>query len=112
MLERRVSIERRLGERRYEIRRVPRERRDGASRRRPFDRRESASGHIRNAIQALEGVGVAVESDRDHASALRTAIERLWLALREVDRLVAAHRHVARQVRRRENRGDPGSSWN
>lgn len=113
MIERRVNLERRIGERRQCVTIVTAERRRGPDRRRPFERRESAAGHIRNAIQSMEGMlDAAADLDRDHKTALQDAIRRLWLALRETDRLAAARKYLGRLVRQREAGFDSDSSPN
>ena len=95
--ERRRPADRRLGERRL-----------GADRRRPVGRRESASGHIRNAIQVLESA--LDESERDGDSMERdtilAAIDRLRQALHEVDRLAQDRSHLG-QLFRLTERGLP-----
>src|SRR3990172_3142701 len=77
------------------------ERRRGADRRRPVGRRESASGHISNAIQVLESA--LDESERDGDSMERdtilAAIDRLRQALHEVDRLAQDRSHLGQLLR-------------
>jgi hypothetical protein len=87
---RRGPADRRLGERRLQLQTVEANRRGGADRRRPVGRRESASGHIRNAIQVLETALVESERSDDpvEQETIRAAIDRLKQALHEVDRLV------------------------
>lgn len=89
--ERNGPADRRLGERRLQLVDVQVERRGRGDRRRPVGRRESASGHIRNAIQVLENALVTSERDGDPVAreTLLAAIERLHHALHEVDRLVS-----------------------
>ncbi|OGU30525.1 MAG: hypothetical protein A3K13_01690 [Gemmatimonadetes bacterium RIFCSPLOWO2_12_FULL_68_9] len=106
--ERRRPADRRLGERRLELVGVEAERRLGADRRRPVGRRESASGHIRNALQVLESA--LDESERDGDSMERdtilAAIDRLRQALHEVDRLAQDRSHLG-QLFRLTERGLP-----
>jgi len=106
--ERRGRADRRLGERRLELVRVKDDRRRGADRRRPVGRRESASGHIRNAIQVLEAS--LEESDQSGDALARetivAAIRRLKQALHEVDRL-AQDRSRLGQLLRVTQRGLP-----
>ena len=106
--ERRRPADRRLGERRLELVGVEAERRLGADRRRPVGRRESASGHIRNAIQVLESA--LDESERNGDSMERdtilAAIDRLRQALHEVDRLAQDRSHLG-QLFRLTERGLP-----
>ena len=84
------------------------DRRRGADRRRPVGRRESASGHIRNAIQVLEAS--LEESDQSGDALARetivAAIRRLKQALHEVDRL-AQDRSRLGQLLRVTQRGLP-----
>lgn len=99
--ERRGPADRRLGERRLQLLQVPADRRAGADRRRPVGRRESASGHIRNAIQVLESALVESERAGDLAEqeTILAAIERLRQALHEVDRLTADRSHLGQLLR-------------
>ena len=64
-------------------------------------RRESASGHIRNAIQVLETALVASEraGDSEEQETIRAAIDRLRQALDEVDRLSQDRSHLGRLLR-------------
>lgn len=49
------------------------------------ERRETASGHVRNAIQLL-GVATAYDpSGAEERAAVNGATRRLWLALREIE---------------------------
>ena len=99
--ERRGPADRRLGERRLQLVRVEADRRAGADRRRPVGRRESASGHIRNAIQVLETALIESERSGDavEQETIRAAIDRLRQALHEVDRLVEDRSHLGRLLR-------------
>ena len=84
--DRRVNAERRRADRRTSAAPVPRERRDGADRRRLLARREEASGHVRHAIQLLETLlthGTVAEDDREDVQA---ALRHLWFALSEIER--------------------------
>ncbi len=87
--ERRGPADRRLGERRLQPLGVGAERRQAGDRRRPVGRRESAGGHIRNAIQVLEATLVENQRSGDpvERDTILAAIDRLRQALREVDRL-------------------------
>lgn len=87
--DRRGPADRRLGERRLQLLSVTVERRTRVDRRRRTGRRESAGGHLRNAIQLLE---TALADSRLHHApvdqeAVAAAAERLRQALREYDRL-------------------------
>lgn len=105
--ERRASVERRLGERRQQAQHVPRERRTSGDRRRPPSRRETADGHLRHAIQLTRGALADPEIPNSARDDLERATRRMWLALREVERLVAAHRRLGVHVRKIE-RGPRG----
>jgi hypothetical protein len=87
--ERRGPGDRRLGERRLQLVVVSVERRTRSERRRRTGRRESAGGHVRNAIQLLETA--LADNELHHAPVeqeiVAAAAERLRRALREVDRL-------------------------
>lgn len=106
--ERRGPADRRLGERRLQLINVPVERRSCPERRRRTGRRESAGGHVRNAMQLLETAlldcslhGTPV--DRETVAA---AAERLRQALQEVDRLTDDRATLGLLLRVRE-RGLP-----
>jgi len=99
--ERRGPADRRLGERRLQLVGVDADRRRSADRRRPIGRRESASGHIRNAIQVLETALVESERSGDpvEQATIRAAIDRLKQALHEVDRLSEDRSHLGLLLR-------------
>lgn len=97
--ERRLSVERRLGERRLRLVTVPQERRATRERRRPFDRRETASGHLRNALQILTDLAEGRITEVEAADGLRAVIGRLHQCLREVERLATARSHLGRRLR-------------
>ncbi len=99
--ERRGPADRRLGERRLQLVGVEADRRGSADRRRPVGRRESASGHIRNAIQVLETALVENERTGDpvERETILAAIDRLKQALHEVDRLVEDRSHLGLLLR-------------
>ncbi|MBI2073162.1 MAG: hypothetical protein HYT81_09055 [Gemmatimonadetes bacterium] len=99
--ERRGPADRRLGERRLQLVGVDANRRRGADRRRPVSRRESAGGHIRNAIQVLETALVESERAGDpvERETILAAIDRLRQALHEVDRLVEDRSHLGQLLR-------------
>ena len=93
--------DRRIGQRRLQLVDVPSERRARGERRRPFSRRESVSGHIRNAIQVLESALVVAERDglgveRD---ALLAILDRMRSALHEADRLAGDREHLGQLLR-------------
>lgn len=84
--ERRRSVDRRLGDRRRRVVPVAQDRRR-SSRRRAIERREGAAGHVRNALQVLTAVVSGEVTGPDVPIALNGAINRLWRALPEIDRL-------------------------
>jgi hypothetical protein len=87
--ERRGPADRRLGERRLQLVTVTVERRARSERRAGTGRRESASGHVRNAIQLLESALADSELHRTPVDqeTVAAAAQRLRQALRELDRL-------------------------
>lgn len=100
IVERRVNFERRVGDRRQQLVSVARERRGRWERRRSFDRRETAAGHVRNGIQILEGILADHPLAPDPDAAVREAIDRLWMGLREIERLAAGRQRLGMLVRR------------
>ncbi|MBI3082713.1 MAG: hypothetical protein HYY94_07385 [Gemmatimonadetes bacterium] len=66
-----------------------------------MSRRESAGGHIRNAIQVLETALVESERAGDpvERETILAAIDRLRQALHEVDRLVEDRSHLGQLLR-------------
>jgi hypothetical protein len=105
--QRRGPVDRRLGERRLEQVPVDSDRRAGRERRRPTDRRESPSGHLRNAIQILAALADRIpQGDQTSAALIQAALERLHQALDEVDRLAKDRLHVGLLLRVRQ-RGLP-----
>jgi hypothetical protein len=84
-VDRRQAQERRRTERRIEE--VPRgaDRRDRSDRRHPMNRRETTSGHLRNALQTLMLLDLPQLDDEERA-ALSAAAQRLWFALFELQR--------------------------
>jgi ribosomal protein L20 len=52
----------------------------------PRGDRETASAHIRNAIQMLSNLLDFGSLDEEDRKDIRAAIRRLWLALREIER--------------------------
>ncbi len=99
--ERRGPADRRLGERRLQLVDVRPDRRARSERRRPVGRRESASGHIRNAIQVLENALAESDPQGDavERATLVAAIDRLRQALHEVDRLATDRTHLGQLLR-------------
>ena len=52
----------------------------------PRSREESASNHVRNAIQVLSNLLDLGALDPEDRRQLRTAIQRLWRGLREIEK--------------------------
>ena len=85
--ERRALVDRRaFNERRGELMSVTVDRRETSPRRSGFDRRESAAGHIRNALQVLQEMAGQVVLDAEQKEKVESAVRRLWLAVAEVER--------------------------
>jgi len=85
--ERRALTERRAaGERRRDLVSVALERRRPTRRRTGLDRRESAVGHVRNALQVLQELSSRMPMDGDLKLKLESSIRRLWLAVAEAER--------------------------
>ena len=106
--ERRQVFDRRLGDRRRQSVPVTHNRRRGADRRKPIDRREGPAGHVRNALQVLTAVVYGEVSGPDVNVALNGAIDRLWRALPEIDRLEENCRILGKRLREQ----DPDSTDN
>jgi hypothetical protein len=106
--ERRGPADRRLGERRLQLVTVAAERRMRCERRGRTGRRESAGGHVRNAIQLLESA--LADSELHHTpvdqETVAAAAQRLRHALGEVDRLHGDRATLGRLLRLHE-RGLP-----
>lgn len=106
-VDRRLTFDRRLGERRVRALPPPVERRGGGDRRQLGNRRESPSGHIRNALQvvlSLVETG-AVELSLEHT------LRRLHLALGEIERMEKWGRSLGQKLRltRSEDSSQPSS---
>lgn len=97
--ERRLSVERRLGERRLRLLTVSLDRRAKPERRQPFDRRETASGHLRNALQMLADMTDGRTPETEADAGLRATMGRLLRCLREVERLEVARSYLGRRLR-------------
>jgi hypothetical protein len=82
--ERRRHGDRRLADRRRARSTVPIERRRGKDRRLPMGRRESAAGHVRQAIQLLDTLAPGAASSPHSPEVVAAALRRLWLGLREL----------------------------
>jgi hypothetical protein len=93
--------DRRLGERRLQLVPIESERRANRERRRPVSRRESVSGHIRNAIQVLESAIVVAERDGGSVGpeALVAILLRLRAALREADHIAGDRQRIGQLLR-------------
>jgi hypothetical protein len=84
-VERRSLPDRRAAERRSGALIPIDDRRAWRDRRHPVPRRETSAGHLRNALQTLTLLGLANLREEER-QALRSAGERLWLALYEIQR--------------------------
>jgi hypothetical protein len=93
--------DRRLGERRFELVETEGERRGNQERRQTIGRRESASGHIRNAVQMLDGALADAENGTAvlATDTLLAILERMRLALREADRITTERDQLGQLVR-------------
>ena len=100
--ERRLSVDRRIGERRLRLVETPADRRSAPERRAMLDRRETAGGHLRNALQMLTDLLDRDAADAELDSAVRAALERLWRCLREVQRLEMTRVYLGRRLRIQE----------
>ncbi|MEE8116354.1 MAG: hypothetical protein V3T28_04520 [Gemmatimonadales bacterium] len=85
--ERRRSVDRRAGrERRSNVGIHPgKEHRSGGKRRR-HQRRDTARGHLRNALQMLLPLVTANRLDADAHEIVASAMRRIWLAVLEIER--------------------------
>jgi hypothetical protein len=83
MADRRRVADRRFGERRDRAVPVPVDRRHGD--RRHLQRRETAAGHIRNALQTLDELVLLHGPGTPEHQDVATALRRLWLGLREIE---------------------------
>ncbi|MGH7674840.1 MAG: hypothetical protein ACREMV_06155 [Gemmatimonadales bacterium] len=90
LADRRHITDRRFGERRDHAVPVTVERRHGD--RRYLQRRETAAGHIRNALQTLDDLVLLHGPGTPEHQDVTTALRRLWLSLREIE-LGNAGRH-------------------
>jgi hypothetical protein len=96
--ERRRESDRRVGDRRVDAQTVAAERRAGFDRRSHPDRREGATGHIRNTLQILQAIHGSLLPEAEVPGIIEAAMERLWLALVEIDRLEASRRDMGKQL--------------
>lgn len=94
-VDRRVIFDRRLGERRVRTLPRPVERRGGGDRRQLRDRRESASAHLRNALQVVLCLAETGAADLS----LEHTLRRLYLALAEMERLEQWARSLGQELR-------------
>ncbi len=95
VVDRRAIFDRRLGERRSRAVPVPHDRRDGGDRRRLGNRRESPGGHLRNALQVVHALAETEAVD----ISLDQTLQRLHLALAEIERLERWGRLLGQQLR-------------
>ena len=98
--ERRQALDRRLGDRRHHSVPVTNNRRRGTERRRAIDRREGPAGHVRNALQVLAAVVYGEVAGDDVNVALNGAIDRLWRAVPEIERLEESCRALGERLRK------------
>ena len=103
--ERRVDFDRRVGERRSREADVSNDRRRGRDRRTRLPRRETAEGHIRNAIQLLAGLNTDESLGPDIKEILGRAVWRMQSALAETRFLQDSRAQLGNRVRR----SDPSS---
>jgi hypothetical protein len=100
--ERRLGVHRRIGERRLRLVETPANRRSGPERRAMLDRRETAAGHLRNALQMLTDLLNRDAAGSELDGAVRPALERLWQCLCEVQRLEMTRVYLGRRLRIQE----------
>ena len=86
---------------------VPEDRRTGSDRRQYSDRREGATGHVRNALQILQAVHAELIPASEVPSVIQAAMERLWLALVEIDRLHTNRQAIGQQLMSWQSGRDP-----
>lgn len=67
-----------------------------------LDRRETAGGHLRNALQMLTDLLDRNDADAELDGAVRAALERLWQCLPEVQRLEMTRVYLGRRLRIQE----------
>lgn len=67
-----------------------------------MDRRETAGGHLRNALQILTDLLDRGAAEADADGAVRAALDRLWQCLREVERLEMTRTYLGRRLRLQE----------
>lgn len=99
LTDRRRTFDRRLGERRSRTVAVSQDRRNGGDRRRLGNRRESPAGHLRNALQVIQCLAETGAGDIP----LQQTLQRLYLALVEVERLERWSRELAERLCAAEN---------
>lgn len=66
------------------------DRRTGADRRRRGERRETPTGHLRNALHVLYGIYSQEALSDEARRAIEAAAQRMWLSLVDVERLLSA----------------------
>lgn len=99
---RRMAMDRRIGERRLRLIEVLEERRGATDRRRRLDRREGAADHLRNALQMLGDLLARGDTDGETEEVLDAVAGRVGLALNEVERLMAARSYLGQRLRVQE----------
>ena len=98
--ERRIVFDRRVGERRTRELGVPDERRRGRDRRAHITRRETAEGHLRNAIQLLNSLSGIPDLGPDVREVLNRTVWRLHSAIAETRFLHSNRREIGNRLRR------------
>ncbi len=98
LTDRRSTFDRRLGERRSRTVAVQQDRRNHGDRRRLGNRRESPGGHLRNVLQVIQCLAETEAGDIP----LQRSLQRLCLALAEVERLERWSRELAKRLRAAE----------
>ena len=107
-----MDFDRRVGERRSAPADVPDDRRRGRDRRTRLPRRETAEGHLRNAIQLLSGLSTDESLGQDVRDILGRAVWRMQSALAETRFLQHSRAVLGNRVRRSDStaRVDPDAS--
>ncbi|HXV86623.1 MAG TPA: hypothetical protein VD793_07980 [Gemmatimonadales bacterium] len=95
-----MGFDRRVGERRSRHSTVSADRRRGDDRRTRLPRRETAEGHLRNAIQLLVGLNTDEALAPDVREILGRAVWRLQSALAETKFLLHSRAQLGKHVRR------------
>ncbi len=100
--ERRGFVSRRIGGRRSGVGSVADDRRRSNDRRGALDRREGASDHVRNALHMLGTIPLDEVSPDTASETIGAVKERLGLAMREIDGLLASLHHLSSRLDQHE----------